>query len=152
MRKLSADDFLRITAQLSVSNDKVRTICEDSSYLTILGLFTAKWCKNIFSPSPLNEVVPVSEELFDEAWHNAMIDVIPIIKAVRLDTKTIAKMFSEYIGDVFGHLFINNFDIRNVNKLYGCYKDIDPTDEDDYNDYEDDVDETFYNPYTGCDF
>lgn len=128
-RAISADDFLRITAQFSVSNDKVRTICEDGSYLTVLGLFTAKWCKEIFAPSPLNEVVPVSEELCDEAWHNAFIDVVQIVKVFKLDKDIVKEMFTEYIGDVLYYLF--------------------PDDDFEEYDVEDDVDETFYNPYTG---
>lgn len=32
-----------------------------------------------------------------------------------------------------------------------CYYDFDSEEDDDYPDWDDDVDETFYNPYMGCD-
>ena len=129
MRKLSADDFLRITAQFSISNDKVRTICEDGSYLTVLGLFTAKWCKEIFAPNGLFDEVEISENLCDEAWHNAFIDVFQMVKVFGLDKEVVKQMFSEYIGEILYYLF--------------------PEDDFEEYDVEDDVDETFYNPYTG---
>lgn len=130
MPKLSADDFLRITAQFSVTNQRVREITEDGRYLTALGLFTAHWCKEIFGKYSFDEV-NVSEERCDEAWHNAFVHAVQAVKVFELDKEVAKEMFTEYIADITTYLF----------------KD------DDFSEYdfEDDVDETFYNPYTGSD-
>lgn len=131
MAKLSADDFLRITAQFSVANQRVREITEDNRYLTALGLFTANWCRETFAPADLYDEIYISEARCDEAWHNAFVHAVQAVKVFELDKEVAKEMFTEYIYDVTTYLFP----------------------EDDYSEYdfEDDVDETFYNPYTGSD-
>ena len=130
MAKLSADDFLRITAQFSVSINRVREITEDNRYLTALGLFTAHWCKQIF-PRDLdfNEEIYVSEKRCYEAWHNAFVHAVQAVKVFELDKELAKEMFAEYIYGITTYLFAD----------------------DDFSEYdfEDDVDETFYDPYTG---
>lgn len=148
-RPICADDFLLLTARVSVARDEVREITKDKSYETALGLFTAKWTQNLFNEgeetTPRYEEKEFTEEEFDDAWHDALYDIMPIIKHIlKLDRKKYADMYSDYISVVESLLFDDSEDSEEA-----FYTIVDPFD--DSCDYEDDADETFYNPYTGAD-
>lgn len=156
MKPITGDQFLQLTAWLSVNNDEVRTLqFKSHEHSMFLGAFSGCLSETLFG-NDLDTPKLFEEETFNKAWHVAYLKAKDFMEEFGIDLPDKddrVRMCGLYIRDILAVLF--------------HYPETEPEDYDaeesisDYEDaveeekweeeYDDSVDETFYNPYTGSD-